>query len=221
MLERVMHLVLFYPLLLFSLSFHEAAHAWSADKLGDPTARMLGRITLNPLPHMDFIGTFLFPVIAILSGVPLIGWGKPVPVSVRNLKRDRRDFLWIAAAGPASNFCLAILFSLLLRGVLAVMPHAEVLNIENVSWTHDLFSVLFNVAYMGVLLNVALAIFNLLPIFPLDGGNILRGLLPARLVPQFDQIMHYGMFVILGLFFLGFLRYLFIPIDAISALLLP
>lgn len=221
MLERVTHLVLFYPLLLFSLSFHEAAHAWSADKLGDPTARMLGRITLNPLPHMDFIGTFLLPVIAILSGTPMIGWGKPVPVSVRNLKRDRQDFLWIAAAGPASNFCLAILFSLLLRGLLHIAPNPGALSSQGGPWSHDIFSVIFGISYMGVVLNVALAVFNLLPIFPLDGGNILRGLLPARLVPQFDQSMRYGMFLLLGLFFFGFLKYLFIPIDAISTLLLP
>src|SRR6185436_4730337 len=100
--------------LLMSLSVHEAAHAWTADRLGDPTARMLGRITLNPLAHIDWIGTVLFPLIAIMTGVPLLGWAKPVPVNFRNLRHPRRDFAIVAAAGPISNLAQAILASIVL-----------------------------------------------------------------------------------------------------------
>ena len=96
-----------FVILVLSLSFHEAAHAWTADRLGDPTARMLGRLTLNPLAHIDWIGTVVFPLVAMLSGIPLIGWAKPVPVSERNLKRPVQDMFWIALAGPLSNILLA------------------------------------------------------------------------------------------------------------------
>ena len=101
--------------LLFSLTVHETAHAWTADRLGDPTARMLGRVSLNPIVHVDPIGTLLFPLIAAISGVPLIGWAKPVPVSVRRLGHPRRDYVLVAAAGPASNLALALIAALALR----------------------------------------------------------------------------------------------------------
>jgi Zn-dependent protease len=100
-----------FLILVLSLSFHEAAHAWTADRLGDPTARLLGRLTLNPLAHIDWIGTVLFPILALYSGLPIIGWAKPVPVNVRHLKSPRRDFAIVAAAGPASNLILAVGFT--------------------------------------------------------------------------------------------------------------
>src|SRR5262245_39954278 len=103
--------------LISSLSFHEAAHAWAADKLGDPTARMLGRLTLNPLAHIDWIGTVLFPIIAIVSGFPLIGWAKPVPVNGQNLHSPRRDFAAVALAGPVSNIILAFVAALLISSI--------------------------------------------------------------------------------------------------------
>src|SRR6188768_2940241 len=106
-LDLIAYILPFLVLLIISLSFHEAAHAWSADRLGDPTARLLGRLTLNPLAHIDWIGTVLFPLVARISGMPLIGWAKPVPVNPNNLKHPRRDFAMVAAAGPASNLLLA------------------------------------------------------------------------------------------------------------------
>src|SRR3989338_11523300 len=115
---KFLEFIIFYPLLLFSLSVHEAAHAWTANRFGDPTARRLGRVTLNPIAHIDIIGTFLLPVMAIFTGTPLIGWGKPVPVNWRNLKNPLKDNLWIAAAGPISNIILAIAFSFAFRGVM-------------------------------------------------------------------------------------------------------
>ena len=110
--------------LIASLSVHEAAHAWTADRLGDPTARMLGRLTLNPLKHVDPIGTVLFPLISIVSGLPLLGWAKPVPVNVHQLRRGRRDFMLVAAAGPLSNMLQAVLGALVLSRVLCVTDAA-------------------------------------------------------------------------------------------------
>lgn len=179
-----------FSVLLFSLTVHEMAHAWTADRLGDPTARRLGRVSLNPLVHADPIGTVLFPLIALITRVPLIGWAKPVPVSIRHLSHPRRDFVLVAAAGPVSNLVIAFVAS----AVLAVMPVAPVvLGEPNV--TVPLASLLT----MAVHLNVLLAVFNMLPIPPLDGGNVLSGLLPRPLAAIFDQIRPYGFLLLYAL----------------------
>ena len=218
---KFLEFIIFYPLLLFSLSVHEAAHAWTANRFGDPTARRLGRVTLNPIAHIDIIGTFLLPVMAIFTGTPLIGWGKPVPVNWRNLKNPLKDNLWIAAAGPISNIILAIAFSFAFRGVMmwAVSQDPHLL-IEN-AWMGDTFSVLREICIRGVILNLALAFFNLIPIFPLDGGNIVRGLLSFRALQTYDTIFaRYGMFILLVLFFSGVLRYVFLPVLWIAGIFL-
>ena len=179
-----------FSVLLFSLTVHEMAHAWTADSLGDPTARALGRVTLNPLVHADPIGTFLFPLVAMLGGVPLIGWAKPVPVNARRLRNERRDFVLVAAAGPVSNLLIAFVAALLLT-VVPVSP--VVLGEANVSAPL--------VAFLGlaVRLNVLLAVFNLLPVPPLDGGNVLSGLLPRSVARQFDQIRPFGFLLLYAL----------------------
>src|SRR5436305_533088 len=156
------------------------AHAWTADRLGDPTARLLGRVSLNPLVHADLIGTVLFPLIAMVSGAPLIGWAKPVPVTVRCLSDPRRDYVLIAAAGPAMNLAVALAASV----VLAMLPVAPQ-HLEQV-----------NVLSQLVQLNVLLAVFNMIPIPPLDGGNVLAGLLPRSAASLFNRIRPYG-FVLL------------------------
>jgi Zn-dependent protease len=179
-----------FIVLLFSLTIHEMAHAWTADRLGDPTARRLGRVSLNPLVHADPIGTVLFPLIAMVTGVPIIGWAKPVPVSTRQLGHPRRDFILVAAAGPASNLVIAFSASL----ILAVMPVSPVvLGQPNV--TAPLASLLSR----AVQLNVLLAVFNMLPIPPLDGGNVLSGLLPRPLASLFDQVRPYGFLLLYAL----------------------
>jgi Zn-dependent protease len=176
--------------LLFSLTVHEMAHAWSADRLGDPTARLLGRVSLNPMVHADLIGTILFPLIALISGAPLIGWAKPVPVNTRQLGHPRRDYVLVAAAGPASNLALAIVASIALL-VLPVSP--QTLGEQNVSVP------LAVTLSQLIRLNVLLAVFNLIPIPPLDGGNVLAGVLPSSLARLFNNIRPYGFLLLYAL----------------------
>jgi Zn-dependent protease len=186
-----------FIVLLFSLTVHESAHAWTADRLGDPTARLLGRVSLNPIVHADLIGTVVFPLLAMISNVPLIGWAKPVPVNSTRLRHPRRDFMLVAAAGPASNLLLAIVAAVLL----AVLPVSPVtLGEPNV--TAPLASGLFR----AVQLNVLLAVFNMIPIPPLDGGNVLSGLLPPNLGRSFNAFVRpYGFILLYGLMFSGYL----------------
>lgn len=221
MIDKLPFFIVFYPLMLFSLSFHEAAHAWTSNKFGDPTARLLGRITLNPLPHIDIIGTFILPVIAIFSGWPLFGWGKPVPVDPRNLKSPREDHLWIALAGPVSNMILAVLLAGLAHGVFMLDGHSLLQGATPDSFLITVISYTRIVCQLGVQLNLALAIFNLLPIFPLDGGGIVRGLLPTKWVDGYDRFSQYGMWIILALLVTGALQILTLPIRFLSNILLP
>ena len=191
-----------FIVLLFSLTVHEMAHAWTADRLGDPTARLLGRVSLNPIVHADPIGTVLFPLIALVSGAPLIGWAKPVPVSSARLGNPRRDFILVAAAGPASNLLMAFAAA----GVLSVLPISpQTLGEANISVP------VATILSQGMRLNVLLAVFNLIPIPPLDGGNVLAGLLPYRLAASFNRLRPYGFLLLYALIFSGGFNYLVIP----------
>ena len=191
-----------FVVLLFSLTVHEMAHAWTADRLGDPTARLLGRVSLNPMVHADPIGTILFPLIALVTGAPLIGWAKPVPVNVRNLRHHRRDYVLVAAAGPASNLVIALVSAILL----AVMPISpQTLGETNVS------APIGAALSQAMRLNVLLAVFNMLPIPPLDGGNVLAGLLPPRLAISFNQLRPYGFLLLYALILSGGFDTIVIP----------
>ena len=181
-----------FAVLLFSLTFHELAHAWTADRLGDPTARLLGRVSFNPIVHADPIGTVLFPLLALIGNLPIIGWAKPVPVAISRLRRQRRDYVLVAAAGPASNLILAVLASL----TLAVIPiDPVVLDAPNVA------APIVTFLSMAISLNILLAVFNMLPIPPLDGGNVLSGLLPLRFAAMLDQVRPYGFLILYALLF--------------------
>lgn len=183
-----------FVVLVFSLTVHESAHAWAADRLGDPTARSLGRISLNPLVHADPIGTLLFPLIGLLTHAPLIGWAKPVPVATWRFSRPRRDYLLVAAAGPASNLSLALVAALAMRLLPAAAPEAAGLRIlEPVT----------SIVYAVLVVNLLLAIFNMLPIPPLDGGTVLAGLLPERVAAGFDRLRPYGFVLLYALMFSG------------------
>jgi Zn-dependent protease len=188
--------------LVFSLSVHEAAHAWTADRLGDSTGRKLGRLSLNPAVHIDLFGTILLPLLAFVSNLPIIGWAKPVPVSLRGLSHPRRDMLLIAAAGPASNLVLAALASVALRFLRGGADPVGGLDVAGPLWV---------VAVQAFQLNLLLAVFNMIPIPPLDGGNVLGNLLPPRLAYKFDSLRPYGVFILYGLMLTGILRLILDP----------
>lgn len=219
MFERLPYLLLFYPVLLFSLSCHEAAHGWMANKFGDSTAKLLGRVTLNPLPHLDIIGTVFLPIAAILTGSSLIGWGKPVPVNPMNLRSPRRDELWIAALGPISNIVLALIFALAGRIELGLLEYIGIDGVRGFAST--VAAAVYAICHMGVNLNLALAVFNMIPLFPLDGGGVLRGLLPERAVHVYDNIARHGMILLLLVLVSGALSFIFIPVQILSDILLP
>jgi Zn-dependent protease len=191
-----------FIVLLFSLTVHEMAHAWTADRLGDPTARLLGRVSLNPIVHADLIGTVVFPLVSMVSGAVLIGWAKPTPVNMRYLRHPRRDYMLVAAAGPASNLILA-LFSALLLAIVPISP--QTLGESNVSV--PIAALLSRL----VQLNVLLAIFNMIPIPPLDGGNVLAGLLPPNLSALFNKLRPYGFVLIYALVLSGGFEMLVLP----------
>jgi len=191
-----------FIVLLFSLTVHEMAHAWTADRLGDPTARLLGRVSLNPIVHADPIGTVVFPLISLVSGAMLIGWAKPVPVDLRYLHHPRRDYMIVAAAGPVSNLILAV-FAALLLAIVPVSP--QTLGESNVSVPiAKLLASLVN-------LNVLLAVFNMLPIPPLDGGNVLAGLLPPNVAGVFNKVRPYGFVLLYALILSNGFSYIVIP----------
>jgi Zn-dependent protease len=190
--------VVAFGVVLISLTIHEAAHALTADRLGDPTARALGRVSLNPLVHIDWIGTVLLPIVAAVSHLPIIGWAKPVPVNMRNLRDPRRDFMIVAAAGPISNLVQAVVAAILLRGALATVGDGLP------GWG-------IGVLTLAVQINLLLAFFNLIPVPPLDGGNVLLGLLPPRAAAMYAQVRQYGFILLYALLLTGIASRLIMP----------
>jgi len=183
-------IIAFMVVLVFSVVFHEVSHGWVAYKLGDPTAKQLGRLTLNPLPHIDPMGTILVPLFIFFAsrGTMCFGAAKPVPINIYNLKNPRRDMMWIGASGPLSNILLAVSASLILK----ILPSTN--------------NFLGLILYIAVLINLILASVNLIPLPPLDGSRILAGLLPRDLAIQYDRLERWGFPILIGLYFLGFLQ---------------
>ena len=189
--NQLIQTVLIYALpVVFAITLHEAAHGWMAQRLGDPTAAMMGRVTLNPLPHIDPIGTILMPLLLYLgtSGAFLFGYAKPVPVRFDRLHQPKRDMVWVALAGPASNFVQALLW-----GVLTLLLLR--LGVQERFFTE--------MCQAGVLVNVVMFVFNLFPLPPLDGGRILVGLLPWRQALLLSRVEPWGFFIVMALVLTG------------------
>ncbi len=213
--------------ILLAITFHEAAHGFVADRKGDPTAKYLGRLTLNPLAHIDPFGTILLPLMLyvgplLMTGQPgfVFGYAKPVPVNFMNLRRPKADMVWVAAAGPLTNLALAVVSGVLLRGLSAFFP-AQSLALDGPG--EPGFRIAEPVAEMlayGVLINVALMLFNLLPIPPLDGGRVLVGLLPAAGSRWLAGLEPYGMLIVIALVFLDPLRLVYRVLAPLSSALI-
>jgi len=183
-----MEYLFFFVILIFSIVIHEVSHGFVADKMGDPTARLQGRLTLNPLPHLDMIGSIILPLFLIITGSPILfGWAKPVPFDPFNLKNPRKDSAIISMAGPLSNLTIAIIFSIIARILLASsFPASEFL---------------ISLAVSAVFINVILGVFNLIPIHPLDGFKVVGGLLSEKQANEWYQLERYGIIFLLALLF--------------------
>jgi Zn-dependent protease len=185
---------------LFAITLHEAAHGWTASKFGDHTARMMGRVTLNPIKHIDPVGTILVPLaLLIMSTGFIFGWAKPVPINFNALRSPKSGMIWVALAGPGANLVMAI-------GWLFVAILSINMNMP----------IMLKMAGAGIFINILLAVFNLLPIPPLDGSRVISALLPNPLAYRYNQLEQYGFFILIGLMFIGGFSYIVWPIVGLA-----
>lgn len=191
-MELITKIALFAPPVLLAITLHEVAHGWVARYLGDPTAANLGRLSLNPIKHVDPIGTVLVPGILLVAGGFLFGWAKPVPVNMSRLNEPKRDMALVAVAGPAANFVMAFLWALVIK--LGYTADSQLLNM-----------ICIEMGKMGIIINLILMVLNMIPVPPLDGGRVLAGVLPDKLSTLFSKLEPFGMFVIFALLVTGVL----------------
>jgi Zn-dependent protease len=186
--------------ILFAITVHEVAHGWVASKFGDKTALMMGRLTLNPLKHIDLVGTIIVPAILLFLGGFIFGWAKPVPVNWQNLRNPRRDMAIVAMAGPAANLLMALLWAMLAKLGLIWGVHPSPIALG-----------LVLMGQAGIMINLVLMVLNAIPIPPLDGSRVISSLLPPRVAYQFNKLEPWGFFILLALLATGLLSYVLLP----------
>lgn len=218
------NLILWFVVFLFSLSFHEAAHAWTSEKFGDDTGRLQGRITLNPLPHIDPIGTVVFPLIGAIGGIPLLGWAKPVETNPLMWRDKTKANIMVSAAGPISNFILLTIAFIILESLLTFGVAVKGTNLYSlvtpVPGQPAFMEPMTKLLSIMLWLNLSLGIFNLIPIPPLDGSHVLESVLPYQMAQAYAQIRPYGFILLIGLLYLGVFGAIFGPtINFIYSLL--
>lgn len=210
------NLIIWFIVLLFSLSFHEAAHAWTSEKFGDDTGRLQGRITLNPMAHIDLFGTVLFPIFSALSGIPLLGWAKPVQTNPLRWRDKTKANICVSAAGPISNFILAAVAFIVIKSLITVgavtLRGGYYTLVQPFPGEAGFMAPLSVFLSVMLLLNIGLGVFNLIPVPPLDGSHVLEELLPRPMAEAYDQIRPYGFLLLYGLMFLGVFGAIFIPV---------
>lgn len=223
-MARIFDGILYLIIILLSLSVHECMHAYVAHRFGDPTGKLMGRISLNPINHISLVGTILFPLILILLGLPVFGWANPVPVNPAHLRHPKKDMMWISLSGPLSNIGLALIFFFILIFLTLSFKWVPVFLTGHISEeTSSAGTIALPVKglslflYYGIIVNLLLAFFNLLPIPPLDGSNVLYRFLPYPLSTKYRMLQPYGFFILLILLYLGvisfLLRIFLIPIQ--------
>jgi Zn-dependent protease len=200
-MQKILTYVIQFATVLFAISIHEAAHGWMANLFGDPTAKNQGRVTLNPIAHIDLVGTIIFPLLLIAMGAPVFGWAKPVMVNPYNLRNPRRDHMFIAAAGPGSN----ILASISTIIIFIVLKRLSIITLNNPG-------IIALILFYLIIINIFLALFNLIPIPPLDGSGILEGLLKGQALESYQKIKPYGFIILIVIIYAGFLDILARPI---------
>jgi len=197
---------------LFAVTVHEVAHGWVAQRLGDPTAMMLGRLTLNPLKHIDPVGTVLVPMLLLMMGGFVFGWAKPVPITWENLRNPKRDMILVAAAGPLANLAMAFFWAFIMKLALVLPTVGPPFQ--------SLILAMFYMGVAGITINILLMVLNLLPLPPLDGGRVLAGFLPDKMSWQFNRIEPYGLLILLLLLGTGILgRILSPPVQMLHSIL--
>lgn len=197
---------------LFAITLHEVAHGYVANRFGDPSAKILGRLTLNPLKHIDLVGTIIVPALLLAFGGFIFGWAKPVPVNARNMKNPRHDMIWVAAAGPASNGIMALLWAVILKICIVFFISQP-----------QIFVPIKTMAAIGIQINLVLMVLNLIPIPPLDGSKVLMGVIPGPAANKLSLLEPYGFFIVLALLYFGILSAILEPVlnvlfQAISGL---
>jgi Zn-dependent protease len=202
-MDNIIQVIAVYAIpVLFAITVHEASHGYVARMFGDNTAYVLGRVTLNPVKHIDPLGTLVIPIAMVLATGFMFGWAKPVPVDWGSLRRPKRDMIWVAAAGPGANLVMAVLWALFYRAVAAF-------DVEE--------RFFFEVARAGIQVNLVFMALNLLPIPPLDGGRIVSGILPTKLSVAYSRIEPFGLIILLVLMFSGALSFLLMPLHQVGA----